>query len=505
MHKRLILLLILLVSFVFIFSCKNDRVKKISKPKSTASGQLPDSFSRLLRDIRLKRTAKEKEQLVKTYLQKRKDCNYFPIKDKENITFVYYGKAKPPICVEGDFNNWKKLADKLKRAPGTDLYYTCLKIPHSPDKGIPYYYAANCNIGEKFIRDPLNPNFIHHGKREPNIVITPGCEQGFFQILSYDLASNIPKIKSRKIVVYLPPTYYQKANKKFPVLYMHDGQNIFDNNQANRGGWHVNRTTDRLIKQGKIEDVVIVGIPNTIHRGAEYAPPISFKAFQEHAGVKKGWGDKYFQYVKNSVMPEMLKRFRIKQGPANTGTAGSSLGGLISLYFSYQHPETFGKAGVVSPAFFSKYDWDKPGWKSLEIQDIRFSKKVKVSYYIDCGDTISVIGDRRFRYFLNRFWDIRDKSNLLSYYNKNPNTGKYSLKKNLTLDDQANCFLVWGKIGYVSDGLPHTRWLVWKLKTLGWKMNQDLFYYEDMGAHHIERDWKRRFHRLLVALFPSKS
>ncbi|MCK9409567.1 MAG: alpha/beta hydrolase-fold protein, partial [Bacteroidetes bacterium] len=124
----------------------------------------------------------------------------------------------------------------------------------------------------------------------------------------------------RDIIVWLPPTYEKNLKKHFPVLYMHDGQNIFDPSTAFTGyDWRVDEVADSLIKMKKIEETIIVGIYNSPDRLPEYSDsPL---------------GTAYMEFVVNVVKPLIDSTYRTKPGREYTGIAGSSLGGLSSLLF----------------------------------------------------------------------------------------------------------------------------------------------------------------------------
>jgi predicted alpha/beta superfamily hydrolase len=148
---------------------------------------------------------------------------------------------------------------------------------------------------------------------------------------------------TRDIYVYLPPSYKQ-GGKYYPVLYMHDGQNLFDQASSYAGEWQVDETMESLSQEGL--EAIVVGIPNGGERRyAEYTP------FEDllHAG---GDGDKYLQFLTEIVKPRVDQDFRTLPNREHTGVLGSSLGGLISLYAYFRYPDTFSFAGALSPAFW---------------------------------------------------------------------------------------------------------------------------------------------------------
>ncbi|HUS01446.1 MAG TPA: alpha/beta hydrolase-fold protein [Chitinophagaceae bacterium] len=158
-----------------------------------------------------------------------------------------------------------------------------------------------------------------------------------------DSAFTIPQLnRTRRIWVYLPGDY-ATTKKKFPVLYMHDGQNIFDEATSGFGEWGVDEALDSLFKQG-IKECIVIGIDNGTKRMSEYNP-YEFKPYGA------GEGDKYVDFLANTLKPYIDKTFRTKADKKNTFIAGSSMGGLISLYAVMKYPKVYGGAGIFSPAF----------------------------------------------------------------------------------------------------------------------------------------------------------
>jgi predicted alpha/beta superfamily hydrolase len=152
--------------------------------------------------------------------------------------------------------------------------------------------------------------------------------------------------KKRDLIVYLPGIYEKRPDLRFPVLYLEDGQNLFDPATSFIPGqyWRVGETADALIAQGAIQPLVIVGIYNTgKQRLAEYTPTRDRK-------LGGGKADKYGRLLVETLQPFIESRYRIAQGPANKGLGGSSLGGLLTIYLGMQYPQVFGKLAVLSPS-----------------------------------------------------------------------------------------------------------------------------------------------------------
>lgn len=152
-----------------------------------------------------------------------------------------------------------------------------------------------------------------------------------------------PQLGNRRdVLVYLPPSYVE-SDRRYPVLYMHDGQNLFDAATSYAGEWHADETMEVLAREGL--EAIVVGVPNAGERRFnEYIPFPSPE-------LEDAQGDAYVAFLADTVKPIIDRDFRTRPGREATGVAGSSLGGLISLYTYFRRPEVFGLAGVFSPAF----------------------------------------------------------------------------------------------------------------------------------------------------------
>lgn len=149
---------------------------------------------------------------------------------------------------------------------------------------------------------------------------------------------------ARDITVYLPPSYPTSPERRYPVLYMHDGQNLFDARTSFAGEWDVDRVIDGSSEEGL--EAIVVGIPNMgQERCNEYSPFDDPK----HGPAR---GDPYLAYVSDTIKPIIDADFRTNPTPDQTGIVGSSMGGLISLYAFMKRPDVFGLTGVMSPALW---------------------------------------------------------------------------------------------------------------------------------------------------------
>ena len=178
---------------------------------------------------------------------------------------------------------------------------------------------------------------------------------------------DVPQLNcKRKIWIYLPLDY-DKSNKKYPVIYMHDGQNLFDAKTSYAGEWNVDETLDSIKAK-----VIVVGIENGGDKRMDELTP--FKN-EKHGGGK---ADKYLDFLIQTLKPNIDTNYRTKTSAKNTCFFGSSLGGLISFYGALKYPEIFGKVGCFSPSFW---------FNRKEIFEMmENTKNFKTKIYFMCGD-----------------------------------------------------------------------------------------------------------------------
>lgn len=235
----------------------------------------------------------------------------------------------------------------------------------------------------------------------------------------------------RDVIVYLPPGYRKTRMKRYPVLYLHDGQNLFDGATSFIPGrdWQVDETAERLIRTGQIEPLIIVGVYNTgLDRVDEYTPT------PDERLKKGGSADLYGRMLIEELKPFMDSRYRTLEGSENTGLGGSSLGGLVSLYLGLKNPHVFSKLAIISPSAW----WDH----RMIIHEVEsLAAKPDLRIWLDIG----------------------------------------------TAEGEA------------VKALPPLRDA---LLDKGWKLDEDLKYFEAADASHDERAWAERVDPVLRFLFP---
>jgi predicted alpha/beta superfamily hydrolase len=247
----------------------------------------------------------------------------------------------------------------------------------------------------------------------------------------------------RDIIVYLPPGYEEprNANRRYPVLYLQDGQNCFDGATSFvpglDGEWQADETAERLIRAGTIEPLILVGVYNAgAERINEYTPT---RSAERNIG---GQADRYGRLLVEEIKPLMDRTYRTKTGAQNTGLGGSSLGGLVTLQLGLDHPGTFGKLAVVSPSVW---------WDHLAI--------------------------------VRRVRAVRQKPAAMHIW----------------MDMGTNE----GEARSARQQLEMARLLRRALIAKGWNENDDLRYFEAEGGEHNERAWAARFPAILTYLFPA--
>jgi len=195
--------------------------------------------------------------------------------------------------------------------------------------------------------------------------------------------------QDRDVLVWLPPgydagssdgsergvtTHVHDNGSRYPVLYMHDGQNLFEPDTAFQKGehWRVGETATELIENGEIEPLIIVGIYNTgDHRKNEYTPTYD-------ARLGGGAADDYGRMIIEELKPLVDATYRTRPDADSTGIGGSSLGGLVSLYLAFTHPHVFRRVAALSPSVW----WN---WRAI-LKTVRQARsKPPLRIWLDMG------------------------------------------------------------------------------------------------------------------------
>ena len=241
------------------------------------------------------------------------------------------------------------------------------------------------------------------------------------------------------ILVYLPPGYSSQDSWQYPILYLHDGQNVFDENTAVFGvEWGVDEAAERLIHGRQMRGIIIVAVANTPDRIELYTPFPDPK----HGG---GEGPRYLDFMVNELKPWIDKQFSTTDRAEHTAVAGSSLGGLSALYLAWSRPDVFGIAAGISPSLW----WGGRGFITAVAGDEK--AKMPARIWLDMGTEESSAD-------LNR--------------------------------------------NGVPDVIDDVRALRAILLSKGYILGESLFYREVEGGTHDEAAWADRIDDVLKALFP---
>ncbi|MCB0638584.1 MAG: hypothetical protein KDC54_18265 [Lewinella sp.] len=259
-----------------------------------------------------------------------------------------------PVYVSGTFNDWASGDERYrmtKVAPGQ--YTLRIDLPPS-DELIAYKYLRGTWEGVEV---------DEHGNESPNRIVRPGQQLRRDRVprwkqdgLFYDPAF-LPKIvilseefevpqliRTRRIAALLPHDYEERTDRRYPVLYLQDGQNLFDE-YAPFGNWAVDKRLAFLAEQG-MGDLIVISIDHAEDkRIAEFTP-----SHQTRLG--RGEGKKYVRFLADTLKPYVDRYFRTLPGWAHTGIGGSSMGGLISIYAGLMYPEVYGRLMIFSPSLW---------------------------------------------------------------------------------------------------------------------------------------------------------
>jgi enterochelin esterase-like enzyme len=240
---------------------------------------------------------------------------------------------------------------------------------------------------------------------------------------------------TRDLTVYLPPDYDHDPDRRFPVMFLHDAQNVFRPETAYVPGnhWRLPETADQLILQQKLHSLVLVGVNHGGDRRID-----EFTPSRNPENSYGGQAALYGRMLVEEVLPFIHHQYRVQSAARHTGLAGSSLGGLVTVYLGIQYPEIFGRLAVMSPSVW----WD---YRMILRKIVSVTHRHRSKVWLDVG----------------------------LHEGASPKS---------TLRD----------VRLLRDVLVHK----------GWKPGSNLFYYEDPDGHHDETAWARRSPHMLQFLFP---
>lgn len=264
-------------------------------------------------------------------------------------------KENEAIYLSGNFNNWNPQDENYKLKPfgGTRKSIVLKEIPAGSyafkfTRGENKYECASDgrDIPDRMleVNEDISKEYTIAGWKD-NYPERPKTYSASPQVRIIDTAFYIPQLnRTRRIWIYLPKNY-ASVGKAYPVLYMQDGQNLFNNKTAFSSEWGIDECLDTL--QVKLEkECIVVGIDNGGNkRMNEYNP-------YDHVQFGKGEGKAYIEFIATTLKPFIDAKYRTRKGVNYTYIAGSSMGGLVSWYAMIQYPLIFGGAGIFSPSFW---------------------------------------------------------------------------------------------------------------------------------------------------------
>lgn len=243
----------------------------------------------------------------------------------------------------------------------------------------------------------------------------------------------------RQLVIYLPPGYENESARRYPVVYLHDGQNVFDSSTAAFGiTWDAAHTADKLISQGRLQPIIQVAIANTPERLFEYAP------FPDlNVNVNEGRNQAYSQFLFDEVKPFVDRLYRTLPDRKHTAVVGSSMGGLSSLSLAWKRHDQFSMCGILSPSLW----WARNRiLRELE-SDETIHWMRKMTFWVDMGNKEG------------------------------------------------------GARAVVPPALQRTRRLIELFDSVGLLPGRDYYYWEVAGGEHNEAHWAARYDKVLLYFF----
>ncbi|MGI8949972.1 MAG: alpha/beta hydrolase [Chitinophagaceae bacterium] len=307
-------------------------------------------------------------------------------------------KKLDDIYVAGSFNNWNPDSAQYKLKPFGQNRKAIVLDNISAGKYAFKFTRGNWQNVETTAKgeDIANREIEINSDTSINIAITgwkddyplkPKPNTASMQVQILDTAFFMPQLnRYRRIWVYLP-TNYNQSKKNYAVIYMQDGQNLFNEQTSAFGEWGIDECLDTLQQQIK-KECIIVGIDHGgDKRMTEYNP-------YDNDKFGKGEGDLYVDFLAQTLKPFIDKKFRTLKDAQHTFIAGSSMGALISFYAVMKYPHVFGGAGIFSPSF-----WIAPKMYD-DIQKINFKTQPRFYFYAGGKESETMVSD------LNKMYDL---------------------------------------------------------------------------------------------------
>ncbi len=284
----------------------------------------------------------------------------FDIDMREEIAAGRFDPAKDIVGVRGGAAplSWSRSLVAPAAGLGRDGWYSVAVVFERLPAGghVPYKFhvehpGANDPEGDWESGGNRSVELVSEEVRVARAFNTPGAPISLSRAGTIERLDPLPGggVGPRPVQVWLPPNYARDTQRRYPVLYLHDGQNVFDAAAAG-AEWQVDETAQRLVADGQIQPLIIVAVHNTSRRIDEYTATA-----RTHEGVSRGGlAPAYARYLIEQLKPAIDGRYRTLPDAAHTAVGGSSLGGIMSLWLAVHHGDVFGTALVVSPSLW----WD---------------------------------------------------------------------------------------------------------------------------------------------------
>jgi Putative esterase len=344
-----------------------------------------------------------KENAISQFIEIVEENGGFPIIENSQVVFVYIksdlydieddknssedfstGNRMEPIRISGDFNNWNE--ETALTSEGFNFYHTELTVDTTLKEKYGYKFISKNEFNENiWFADPLSKRFDFDEFGKISFIIggknTQGIDTGHLEWIKNVHATQL--LNNRHIYIYVPRNYDYNPTKRYPVIYMHDGNNLFSTFQPNSNGtWDADGVANLEIDNGFTKEFIIVGIPNNAQRMEEY----THIEDDINGTVMGGDGDEYGDFIVNDLKPLIDSKYRTLSDKENTAILGSSLGGLISYYIGIKHPDTFKYIGGMSSTFaWGSFGLTNPTMENIYNDDSLLSSYAHI-YYLDSGD-----------------------------------------------------------------------------------------------------------------------
>jgi predicted alpha/beta superfamily hydrolase len=289
----------------------------------------------------------------------------FPIAEANKLAVVHVGEPGLSLSLAGDFNGWDPTVHPLAE-PAPGFFFVIVELD-APATGL-YKLVRD---GVEYFADPLARRFGWDPFGEYS-QIDALADRGHHERW-LDFSEGAGELAPRTLTVYLPPS----PDLELPVLYMHDGQNLFSP-YALWGGWQVSATVEQAIADAVLDPLIIVGIDNTPARFHEYTQTTDVL----DGMVVGGGADEYAEFLVTGIKPFIESRYPANHGPEQVAVMGSSLGGLVSLYIGLHHAELFGSVASMSGTIaWGTFGADNP----TIVQEYAAAPPFGLRIYLDSG------------------------------------------------------------------------------------------------------------------------